>query len=386
MSGRGTTVTRVETFLVPPRWLFCRVETDDGLVGWGEPVVEGRAEVVRTAVDLLAEYLVGQDASLVERHWVAMTRGGFYRGGPEVSSAVAGLDQALWDLLGRRLGVPVHGLLGGAVRDRVRVYAWVGGDEPGEVADDAARAVDTGITAVKLNATGAMPALATAADLDAAGRRAEAVRAAIGDERDLAIDVHGRVGPADARRLLERLAPARPLFVEEPVLPEHAHALAGLVAGTAVPIALGERLYSRAEFLAPLQAGVAVVQPDPCHAGGISETRRIAALAETYGALLAPHCPLGPVALASCLQLAASCQNFLIQEQSLGIHYHRGVELLDYVVDTAPFAVVDGHVPVPVGPGLGVEVDEAAVRAADRAGHTWRTPRFTRADGAFTQW
>lgn len=380
-------IARVETFLVPPRWLFCRVETDDGLVGWGEPVVEGRAEVVRTAVDVLAaEYLLGNDPAQIERHWVAMTRGGFYRGGPEVSSAVAGLDQALWDLLGKRLGVPVHALLGGAVRDRIRVYAWVGGDEPAQVADEAAKAVATGVTAVKLNATGALPALATAADLAAAGRRAEAVRAAIGDDRDLAIDVHGRAAPADARRLLDVLAPSRPLFVEEPVLPEHAHALPALVAGTTVPIATGERLYARGEFLPALQAGVAVVQPDPCHAGGISETRRIATLAETFGALLAPHCPLGPIALASCLQLAAVCHNFLIQEQSLGIHYHSGVELLDYVLDTGPFAVDGGHVAVPSGAGLGVDVDERAVRAADRTGHAWRNPRFTRPDGAFTEW
>ncbi|MFE3648210.1 MULTISPECIES: galactonate dehydratase [unclassified Streptomyces] len=380
-------ITRIETFLAPPRWLFVRVETDQGVVGWGEPVVEGRAEPVRAAVAVLAEYLLGQDPARIEDHWQVLTKGGFYRGGPVLSSAVAGLDQALWDIKGKHCGLPVHQLLGGPVRDRVRAYAWVGGDEPAEIRDALAEQVEAGFTAVKMNGCGRMSPLATRAEVRACLRRAETAREVLGDERDFALDFHGRVSPAAARRLLPLLAEHAPMFVEEPVLPDHPQALPGLVAASGIPLALGERLFTRREFLAPLQAGVAVVQPDVSHAGGISELRRIAALAETYGAHLAPHCPLGPVALAASLQVAFTTPNFLIQEQSLGIHYHRDAELLDYVVDTAPFRFVRGALPRTDRPGLGVEVDEAAVRAADAAGgHTWRNPVWRYEDGSFAEW
>ncbi|QRX92049.1 galactonate dehydratase [Streptomyces noursei] len=380
-------ITRIETFLAPPRWLFVRVETDDGVAGWGEPVVEGRAEPVRAAVAVLAEHLLGQDPARIEDHWQVMTKGGFYRGGPVLSSAVAGLDQALWDIKGKRCGLPVHQLLGGPVRDRVRAYAWVGGDEPAEIRDALAAQIEAGFTAVKMNGCGRMSPLATRAEVRACLRRAETAREVLGDERDFALDFHGRVSPSNARRLLPLLAEYAPLFAEEPVLPEQVEALPGLVAASGVPLALGERLYTRREFLAPLRAGVAVVQPDVSHAGGISELRRIAALAETYGAHLAPHCPLGPVALAASLQVAFTTPNFLIQEQSLGIHYHRGAELLDYVVDSAPFRFDRGALLRTDRPGLGVEVDEAAVRAADAAGgHTWRNPVWRYEDGAFAEW
>lgn len=380
-------ITRIETFAVPPRWLFCRVETDDGLVGWGEPVVEGRTEAVRGAVEALSELLIGADPRQIERHWQRMTKGGFYRGGPVLSSAVAGLDQALWDILGKSLGVPVHVLLGGAVRDRVRVYGWIGGDDPAQVADAAVAQSEAGLTAVKMNATGRWDPFAPASSVDAAVARAETVRAATGKDFGLGLDFHGRVGPADARRLLRALEPVAPLFVEEPVLPEFGSQLQALVAGTTIPLAIGERLYDRLSFQAPLEAGVAVVQPDLSHAGGISESRRIAALAEMYGALLAPHCPLGPIALAACLQVDFATPNFLIQEQSIGMHYNTsGTQLLDYVVDTTPFEFQDGHIERWDGVGLGVQVDEDAVRAADARAHTWRNPVWEHPDGSFAEW
>ncbi|MFE7315555.1 galactonate dehydratase [Streptomyces sp. NPDC057555] len=380
-------IARVETFLAPPRWLFVRVETDQGVVGWGEPVVEGRAEPVRAAVAVLAEYLLGRDPARIEDHWQVLTKGGFYRGGPVLSSAVAGLDQALWDIKGKHCGLAVHQLLGGPVRDRVRAYAWVGGDEPAQLRDALTAQIEAGFDAVKMNGCGRLSPLATRAEVRACLRRAETAREVLGADRDFALDFHGRVSPANARRLLPLLAECAPLFVEEPVLPEHLTALPGLVTASGIPLALGERLYTRREFLAPLQAGVAVVQPDVSHAGGISELRRIAALAEPYGALLAPHCPLGPVALAASLQVAFTTPNFLIQEQSLGIHYHRGAELLDYVVDRAPFRFDRGALARSDRPGLGVEVDEAAVRAADAAGgHAWRNPVWRYEDGSFAEW
>jgi galactonate dehydratase len=379
-------IVKIETFLVPPRWLFCRIETDDGLVGWGEPVVEGRAEVVRAAVDVLAEYLIGQDPLRIEDHWQVLTKGGFYRDGPVLGSAVAGIDQALWDIAGKNYDAPVHALLGGPVRERVRVYAWVGGDEPAELAESIAAQVEAGFSAVKMNASGISSPIATAAEIDAIVERVATAREALGPGRDVAIDCHGRFTPATARRVLPELAPYRPLFVEEPVLPEHQHALASLVAASPVPLATGERIYGRAGFLPVLQSGIAVVQPDLSHAGGISEVTRIASLADTFGALLAPHCPLGPIALAASLQVGFATPNLLIQEQSRGIHYNKEADLLSYVIDPEPFYFVDGHAVRTQLPGLGITVDEAAVRAADRNGHRWRNPVWRHADGSLAEW
>ncbi|MEW2521330.1 galactonate dehydratase [Actinacidiphila alni] len=379
-------IVRVETFLVPPRWLFCRIETDEGIVGWGEPVVEGRAEVVRAAVDVLAEYLIGQDPLRIQDHWQVLTKGGFYRGGPVLSSAVAGLDHALWDIAGKAYGAPVHALLGGPVRESVRVYAWVGGDEPARLAEDVTAQVEAGFTAVKMNGAGRTSAIPTPAETAAVVARVAAAREALGPERDVAVDFHGRFTAAGARRVLHELAPLHPLFVEEPLLPEQGHLLGGLVDASQVPIATGERLYGRAEFLPALTAGVAVAQPDLSHAGGITEVTRIAALAETYGAQLAPHCPLGPISLAASLQVAFCTPNFLIQEQSRGIHYNKDADLLSYLVDTEPFRFVDGQALRTGLPGLGITVDEDAVRAADRTGHAWRNPVWRHADGSFAEW
>ncbi len=379
-------VTRVETFLVPPRWLFCRVETDDGIVGWGEPIVEGRAEEVRATVHGLAEHVIGQDPLRIEDHWQVLTKGGFYRGGPILSSAVAGLDQALWDIAGKFRDAPIHELLGGPVRDRVRVYSWVGGDEPSEVRESVEAQVESGFTAVKMNASGRLPHIASAADVRGVVDRVTIAREILGLDRDVAVDFHGRVSAATARRLLPLLAELHPLFVEEPLLPEHQHLLPALVNASTVPIATGERLYSRSDFLPALKAGVAIVQPDISHAGGISEVRRIASLAEVWNAALAPHCPLGPIALAASLQVAFATPNFLIQEQSLGIHYNREGDLLDYVVDATIFRYVEGHAERPAGPGLGIEVDEAAVREADQRGHAWRSPVWRHDDGSFAEW
>lgn len=378
-------IDRIETFLVPPRWLFCRVSTDEGIVGWGEPVVEGRAEVVRAAVDVLSEYLVGQDPLRIEHHWQVLTKGGFYRGGPVLSSAVAGIDQALWDIAGKAYGAPVHALLGGPVRNRVRVYAWVGGDEPAELTDAVAAHVDAGMTAVKLNGSGRLSPVPTVAEVEEVVERVTAARTALGDGRDVAVDLHGRASLPAARILLQALEPLRPLLVEEPLVPEQTHLLGRVVAGTSIPIATGERLYDRAAFLPALDAGVSIVQPDPSHAGGISEVRRIAVLAEPYGALLAPHCPLGPIALAASLQIAFATPNFLIQEQSMGIHYHAGsADLLSYLVDPGPLRIAAGHIARPPGVGLGIEVDEDAVRAA--SAHAWRNPVWHHPDGSFAEW
>jgi galactonate dehydratase len=379
-------IARIETFLVPPRWLFVRVETDDGVVGWGEPIVEGRAEAVAAVVETLAERLIGADASRIEDHWQVMTKGGFYRGGPVLSSAVAGIDQALWDLKGKSLGVPVHELLGGAVRDKVRVYTWIGGDTVEALAEDALRAKANGFDAAKCNAAAQLGRIESPAAVHRIVDQFTELRAAVGDDFDIAIDFHGRFSTAMARRVLPLLEPVLPLFVEEVVLPEFSRDLAAVAAGTSIPIATGERLYSRWDYRDVLPAGIAVAQPDLSHAGGISEVRRIAAMAEAYDVALAPHCPLGPIALASSLQVDFATPNFLIQEQSLGIHYNKDNDLLDYLVDPSVFAFDEGYVARPTGPGLGIEVDEAAVRKAAESPHRWRNQVWRLEDGTFAEW
>lgn len=379
-------ITRIETFLVPPRWLFVRIETDDGIVGWGEPVAEGNAEIVRAAVEQLSEVIMGQDPMRIEDHWQMMTKAGFYRGGVILASAIAGIDQALWDIAGKALGVPVHQMLGGHVRDRIRVYSWVGGDEPAEIKDAIVEQIEAGMTAVKMNASGRMGRLGTVAELGAVVDRVAAARDALGDDRDVAVDLHGRFTLANARKLAQLIEPYQPFFIEEPVVPENTHLLGEMVRSTTIPIATGERLYNRQEFYPALQAGIAVAQPDLSHAGGISEVRRIASLAEVFDVQLAPHCPLGPIALASCLQIGFATPNYLIQEHSIGIHYNQGAEVLDYVLDRKPLEFINGHVERLTGPGLGIEVNEAEVRRVDQIGHHWRTPAWRHPDGSHAEW
>ncbi|HST45157.1 MAG TPA: galactonate dehydratase, partial [Luteimonas sp.] len=351
-------ITAITTFRVPPRWLFVRIDTDAGISGWGEPIVEGRAHTVAAAVDELSDYLIGRDPAPIEDHWNAMYRGNFYRGGPVLMSAIAGIDQALWDIKGKALGVPVYSLLGGPVRDRIRVYSWIGGDRPAEVARAARDAVALGFTAVKMNGTGEMQFVDTWDKVTHTLENVQAVRDAVGPGVGLAVDFHGRVHKPMAKVLLRELIPFNLMFVEEPVLSEHLEAIPELASIAAAPIALGERLYTRYDFKRVLQmGGVDIIQPDPSHAGGITETRKIAAMAEAYDVAVALHCPLGPIALAANLQLDAVCYNAFIQEQSLGIHYNADNDLLDYISDRSVFEYTDGSVRMPTGPGLGIEVD-----------------------------
>nr|WP_202897341.1 galactonate dehydratase [Actinopolymorpha pittospori] len=374
------------TYLVAPRWCFLRIDTDEGITGWGEPIVEGRAHTVATAVDEMADYLVGQDPLRIEEHWQVLSKGGFYRGGPVLSSAVAGIDQALWDIAGKAFDVPVYQLLGGHVRDRMRIYGWIGGDRPDAVAEAAKKMQDQGLTAIKMNGGGEMRRVDTAGQSIALAERVAAIREACGPDFDIAIDFHGRFTVAMARRTLPLLEPYLPFFVEEPLVPEMSDHIGEICASTSIPIATGERLFSRWDFKNVVGAGIAIAQPDLSHAGGISEVRRIASMAETYDVALAPHCPLGPIALAASLQVDFASPNALIQEQSLGIHYNQGSDLLDYLVDTSVFGFADGYVARPTGPGLGIEVDEKEVARAAEVGHRWRTPTFRRDDGSLAEW
>ncbi|MEY2149948.1 MAG: galactonate dehydratase [Rhodanobacter sp.] len=380
-------ITAITTFLVPPRWLFLRIDTDAGISGWGEPVVEGRAQTVAAAVEELSTYLVGKDPRHIEDHWNVLYRGGFYRGGPILMSAIAGIDQALWDIKGKDVGRPVYELLGGPVRDRIRVYSWVGGDRPADTARAAKDAVARGFTAVKMNATEEMQYVDTHAKVERVLENVQAIRDAVGADIGIGLDFHGRVHKPMAKVLMRELLPYKLMFIEEPVLSEHLECLPELAAISPAPIALGERLYSRYDFKRVLQTGgVDIIQPDPSHAGGITETRKIAAMAEAYDVALALHCPLGPIALAANLQLDAVCHNAFIQEQSLGIHYNATNDLLDYVSDSGVFAYADGYVAMPKGPGLGIEVNEAYVVERAKIGHQWHNPIWRHDDGSVAEW
>jgi len=380
-------ITRLTTFLVPPRWCFLKIETDEGIVGWGEPVLEGRAQTVAAAVEELADYLIGKDPRNIEDHWTVLYRGGFYRGGGVHMSALAGIDQALWDIKGKALGVPVSDLLGGNVRDKIRVYSWIGGDRPAETARQARDAVDRGFTAVKMNGTEEMQFVDSFDKVERCLQNVAAVREAVGPHVGIGVDFHGRVHRPMAKVLIKELEPYKLMFIEEPVLSEHHEALKEIARISSTPIALGERLYSRWDFKRVLQEGYAdIIQPDPSHSGGITETRKIASMAEAYDVALALHCPLGPIALAANLQLDAVCYNAFIQEQSLGIHYNQENDLMDYVSNPEVFAYQDGMVAIPRGPGLGIEVNEDYVRERAQQGHRWRNPVWRHRDGSFAEW
>lgn len=380
-------IRSLELFKVPPRWLFLKVTTDDGLVGWGEPVVEGRADTVKAAVEELSSYLIGQDPMRIEDLWQVMYRSGFYRGGPIMTSAISGIEQALWDIKGKFYNAPVYELLGGACRDKIRVYNWIGGDRPSDVKRAAQEQIDAGFTAVKMNASEELHYIDSFSKVEKVIERIATVREVGGSDFGIGIDFHGRVHKSMAKILAKELEPYRPMFIEEPVLPENNEALKEIARYTSAPIATGERMYTRWGFKELLHEGIVdIIQPDVSHAGGILETRKIAAMAEAYDIALAPHCPLGPIALSSCLQVDACSPNAFIQEQSLGIHYNEGSDLLDYLLDRKTFDYKDGFVTLPKGPGLGIDVNEEKVREAAKLGHQWKNPVWRNEDGTVAEW
>jgi galactonate dehydratase len=392
-------ITGYELFFVAPRWLFLKIETDEGITGWGEPVLEAKALTVAACVDEMMDHIMGRDPMQIERHWQRMMKGGFYRGGSILNSAVAGIDQALWDITGKKLGVPVHQLLGGAVRDRVKIYGHVGAkverdkfgkiplkEELKVVSENVQKQLSRGLKAIKFTPADSLEHIDTATELKNIVKRVETVRELVGDEIDICLDFHGRFSMAMSRRVFPLLEPYNLMFIEEPVLPEYTDHFGLVVQSTSIPIATGERLFSRGEFKDVLRSGIAVAQPDLSHAAGISETRRIAAMAETYNVDIAPHCPLGPIALAACLQIDFATPNFLIQEQVLGLGKGNDGPLMKYLVDFSVFDAPNGYIELMTKPGLGIEVDEKAVREASVNGHRFRGPEWNHRDGSFAEW
>ena len=365
-------ITKLETFLVKPRWLFLKVQTNAGILGLGEPITEGRALTCAEAVREIEPYLIGKDPRRVVHHWQAIYRHAFYRGGPILTSALSGIDQALWDIKGKALGVPVYELLGGPTRDRIRVYAHAGSPE------DIRTAIARGFTAFKTGPAKQRPSryIETPAAVQYAAEKFAELRRTAGNDIDIAIDFHGAISPATAKLLIKALEPHQPMFVEEPINCQNHDIMAELARGTFLPIATGERVFTKWGFREVLEKRAAtILQPDLCHAGGITEVRLIAGMAEAYYADIAPHNPLGPISLAAGVQMAASIPNFLCQEQvSLGEGYLK-----------KPFNLRAGHLDLPTGPGLGIELDENAM--ADKIGHDWRNPEsYDADDGSVTDW
>jgi len=365
-------ITKLETLLVKPRWLFLKVHTNAGIVGLGEPILEGRANTCIAAVREIEPYLVGKDPRQVVHHWQAIYRHAFYRGGPILTSALSGIDMALWDIKGKALGVPVYELLGGPTRRKVRVYAHA------RTAAEIKKLIGRGFTAFKTGPAKrrASRYVETPAAVRYAADRFGELRKAAGDDIDIAIDFHGAISPALAKVLIKALEPYNPMFIEEPINCQNHDIMAEIARGTHLPIATGERVFTKWGFREVLEKKAAtILQPDLCHAGGITEVRLIAGMAEAYYAAIAPHNPLGPISLAAGIQLAASIPNFLCQEQvSLGEGYLK-----------QPFVVRKGYVDVPTGPGLGIELDEKAL--AKQIGHTWRNREsYDEDDGSVVDW
>ena len=380
-------IKAVNTYLVRPRWGFVEICTDDGLCGWGEAVLEGHAATVQACVEEMREYLIGADPRRIEDIWTTLYRAGFYRGGGVLMSAIAGIDQALWDIKGKYFNAPVYELMGGACRDRMRVYSWVGGDRPTDVGAAAQERKDAGFTAVKMNATEELQYIDSYEKVDQVLERVAAIRESCGKYFGIAVDFHGRVHKPMAKVLAKKLEEFDPMFLEEPVLCEHMELFKEIADCCNIPIATGERLFTKYDFKRLFASGgVDIIQPDLSHAGGITEVKKIAAMAEAHDVALAPHCPLGPIAFASCLQVDATSYNAVIQEQSMGIHYNVGKSVLDYVKNKEDFAFVDGYVRLPVKPGIGVEVNRELVLEENRTPHSWKNPVWRHRDGSIAEW
>ncbi|MBO7359575.1 MAG: galactonate dehydratase [Clostridia bacterium] len=379
-------ITEFKTYQVEPRWLFLKLETDEGICGWGEPVIEGKASTVEACVREMMPYVTGRDPREIEDIFQVLYRGAFYRGGAIISSAISGIEQALWDIKGKFYGMPVYEFLGGKCRSDIDVYGWIGGDRPDDVGKTAKEQKDLGFKAIKMNATAEMHYIDSYEKVDGVLERVAAVRESCGEHFGIALDFHGRVHKSMAKILARELDRFRLLFIEEPVLSENYESFREIAKYTSAPIAAGERLFTRWDFKKIFEQGVLdIIQPDLSHAGGILEVRKIAAMAEAYDMAVAPHCPLGPVALAACLQLDACTPNAFIQEQSLGIHYNRGSDLLDYIKNPGVFEYKDGKVKIPSAPGLGIEVNEKLLIEKTRE-HGWKNPVWRNHDGTVAEW
>ena len=359
-------VTGIETFVLKNSWVFVKISTDAGITGWGEMLKDDAKACASGALEV-ADYLVGNDPRPVVHHWQAIHRGAFYRGGPIKTAILSGIDQALWDITGKCYGVPVCKLMGGPTRDRVRVY--------GQVSEQ------TGVNAMKVGPSASRTAFKYVEGpkfVDEVADRFKALRDKYGPGVDIGVDFHGAVQPPTALLMMKALEPHRPWFYEEIVQPLNVDVMAELARKTHIPIATGERIFTKWGFREILEnRAAAILQPDVCYAGGITELKIIAGMAEAWYTPLAPHNPQGPCSLAASLQIAASIPNFMVQERGDN-------EYPDLLARPLP-PVIEGHRPIPMEPGLGITIDEDKLMAAVGEPRPYRVD-FDPDDGSVVDW
>lgn len=380
-------ITKIDVYEVKPRWIFVKVTTDEGITGWGEMISGTKTRaVVAGAKEIGNRVLVGRNPFEIERLFQEMHRS-FFRGGPINGTIVSGFEMALWDIKGKALNVPVYELLGGSVRDNLRVYSWIGGDRPDDVVAEAQDRVDRGFNAIKMNGTEELHYVDSFREVDKVVQRVAALRDKFGYDLDIGVDFHGRVHKPMAKVLAKELEQFKLMFIEEPVLPENEEYFETMANLVSTPIATGERLYTRWDFKRIFEQGaVDIIQPDVALVGGILEMRKIIAMAESYDMAAAPHAPYGPIALAATLQVDICSPNVFIQEQSLGIHYNKGFDLLDFVDNTEIFQFKDGFLDIPKGPGLGLELNEELIEEASKEELFWTNPSWKHYDGTIAEW
>ncbi|MBL4934647.1 galactonate dehydratase [Clostridium sp. YIM B02515] len=379
-------ITAVKVYKIKPRWIFIKISTDEGIDGWGELISGTKTETVVAGANEMGKYLIGRNPFEIERLWQELYRS-FFRGGPINMTVISGIEMALWDIKGKAFNIPVYEFLGGAARDRIMVYSWIGGDRPSEVVKEALDRKERGFQAIKMNATEELHYIDSFKKVQAVVDRVASIREAVGYDLNIGVDFHGRVHKPMAKVLAKELDPYKLMFLEEVVLPENEEAFAEVAKYTSTPLATGERLYTRWEFKNILKNGVIdIIQPDLALTGGILEGRKIAAMAEAFDIAVAPHAPYGPIALAATLQMDVCTPNVFIQEQSLGIHYNKGFDLLDFVKNKEIFEYKDGYVNIPTKPGLGLEIDEDFVEKVALEGLNWTNPKWKNYDGTIAEW
>ena len=379
-------ITDIKVYTVKPRWIFIKISTDEGIEGWGEMISGTKTDTVVAGAYELGKRIIGRNPFEIERIWQELHRS-FFRGGPINGTIVSGIEMALWDIKGKALNVPVYELLGGAARDRIMVYSWIGGDRPDDVAKEAMDRRDRGFKAIKMNATEELHYVDSHDKIQAVVDRVKAIREAVGEDFGIAVDFHGRVHKPMAKVLAKALEQYNLMFLEEVVLPENEESFREVANHTSTPLSTGERLYTRWEFKNMLKEGaIDIIQPDVALCGGILETRKIAAMAEAFDVAVAPHAPYGPIALAATLQVDVCTPNVFIQEQSLGIHYNKGFDLLDFVKNKEIFQYKDGFLEIPTKPGLGIEIDEEMVEKVAAEGLYWTNPSWKNYDGTIAEW
>ena len=379
-------ISSFAVYRVKPRWIFIKLVTDERIEGWGEMISGTKTETVVAGATELAQTLIGRDPFAIETLWQELYNS-FFRGGPINATIVSGIETALWDIKGKALNVPIYELLGGRARDRIKVYSWIGGDRPDDVVREALDRKNRGFDAVKMNATEELHYIDSYEKVQAVVDRVASIRKEMGAGFGIAVDFHGRVHKPMAKVLAAALEPYHLMFLEEVVLPENEEAFREVAQHVATPLATGERLCSRWAFKNLFRTGVIdIIQPDVALAGGILETRKIIATAESFDMAAAPHAPYGPIALAATLQIDACSPNVFIQEQSLGIHYNKGFDLLDFVENKEVFQYKDGFVSLPTLPGLGLVINEELVKKVSAEGLVWTNPKWKNYDGTHAEW